>query len=131
MTNYPLVIGFCGSTSNGRKEALKAVAALHPQAVNVTVPPSVRATWRRGDHLELALTAEELLQVPVVMADISCLEEAEVIESFGGHVVHVEGLPSDDIPIQRDTLLITVTGENRGRYTDPQTTMEKLMELAA
>ncbi|MGL4504947.1 MAG: hypothetical protein ACRCUF_04350, partial [Aeromonas sobria] len=61
-----------------------------------------------------------------VICIITCHEEAESIEMKGGHVVHVEGNPSDDISIERHTLLLTLKSEGWGRYTTPAETLEKL-----
>lgn len=124
-TPRPLIVGLCGSTIAGRREALLALRELESKALNITIPPNVRATWRRGEALDDAIDAAGH-DHPLLLAKITCLEEAEAVESYGGHVVHVDGLPSDDIAIKRDSLLMTVSGVARGRYTTPEQTFEAL-----
>ncbi len=122
-----LIVGLCGSTINARRAAIEALKALEPEALDLTIPSNVRAPWRRGDALY-----EEFEATPaghVVLCDIQCAEEADTIECFGGFVVHVEGVPSDDTAIKRDTLLLTMKPEDRGRYTTPVNTLAKLKAI--
>lgn len=121
-----LIIALCGSTIGARKEALEAIKAHFPVCADLTVSTGVRATWRRGDALFDAIDAFKTSACPVALAIITCHEEAESVGMLGGHVVHVEGTPSDDISIERHTLLLTLREEGRGRYTTVDETVAKL-----
>ncbi len=122
-----LIVGLCGSTINARREAIEALMKLEPEALNLTIPSNVRAPWRRGDALYDTFEATE--PGHIIFCDIQCDEEADTIECFGGFVVHVEGVPSDEIAIKRDTLLLTMKTEDRGRYTTPANTLAKLKAI--
>ncbi|AWH14997.1 hypothetical protein [Aeromonas phage 85AhydR10PP] len=121
-----LIIALCGSTIGARKAALEAMQAHFPVCADLTVSGGVRATWRRGDALFDAIDAFKTSACPVALAIVTCREEAESVEMHGGHVVHVEGTPSDDISIERHTLLLTMREEGRGRYTTLTETLDKL-----
>ncbi|APU00467.1 hypothetical protein [Aeromonas phage 3] len=122
-----LIIALCGSTIGARKEAFEALYNHFPVCADLTVSSGVRATWRRGDALFDALDAFKSSASPVALAIITCHEEAESVNMMGGHVVHVEGTPSDDIAIERHTALLTMKTEGRGRYTTVTETVEKLL----
>lgn len=121
-----LIIALCGSTIGARREALNAISVALPGAIDLTIGSGTRATWRRGDALFDALDVFKTSGEKVAIAIITCHEEAESIEMQGGHVVHVEGTPSDDISIERHTLLLTMREEGRGRYTTVAETIDKL-----
>ena len=122
-----LIIALCGSTIEARKAALAAIKAILPEAVDLTIGSGTRATWRRGDALFDALDEFRTSGATEALAIITCHEEAESVEMMGGHVVHVEGTPSDDIAIQRHTKLLTMRSEGRGRYTTVADTVAQLI----
>ncbi|APU01218.1 hypothetical protein [Aeromonas phage 32] len=121
-----IIIALCGSTIGARKAAFEALSAEFPLVVDLTVSSGVRATWRRGDALFDALDAFKASASPVAMAIITCHEEADSVNMMDGHVIHVEGTPSDDIAIERHTMLLTMREEGRGRYTTVAETVAKL-----
>lgn len=123
-----LIIGLCGSTIQARKDAMEALSDRLPGTIDATIPAVVKAPWRRGDHLSASLATYDWAKHKNIIAIITSREEAEAVERHGGHVIHVEGTPSDEIAIQRHTLLITFAPESRGRYTTISDTLEKLGE---
>lgn len=129
-----LIIGLCGSTIGARRDAAELFADHLQDVKDVTISGAVRAAWRRGDHLLSELAANDPEHSPEppanVVAMITCREEAAAIEKMGGHVIHVEGNPSDDIAIKRDTILLTFKPEGRGRYTTISETLALLGEVA-
>ncbi|MGL4755348.1 MAG: hypothetical protein ACRCXB_23555 [Aeromonadaceae bacterium] len=127
--NDNLIIGLCGSTIGARKEALQLLFDALSDVKDVTIPGSVRATWRRGDALgEVLQEFNDTDGNGAAIAMITCREEAESIELFDGVIIHVEGNPSDDISIDRHHLLLTFKEQSRGRYTTLADTLVKLGE---
>ncbi|MGY3887214.1 hypothetical protein [Aeromonas aquatica] len=127
MTKAP-IIALCGSSVADRAAATEALASLLPAHVDLTIPKSVRVPWGREERLAAVLASAD--RMTPILISIACLEEADVVESLGGEVVHVQGLPSDDIPIERHHLMMTLA-EERGRYTNPVNTLIKILGRAA
>lgn len=121
----PIIIGLCGSTIAARQEALESLASQLGEHTDLTISGGVRAAWRRGDALFDALDELPVGHSPV-LCKITCHEEAESIEMKGGHVIHIEGNPSDDISIERHSILLTLKDEGRGRYITVSEAVEKL-----
>lgn len=122
-----VIIGLCGSRRIGRVEVLKHIAASHPEMADVTVSEYHRVPWGRAEKLAELIAAAD---APVIVAGIKSFEEAEVIEHLGGEVVHIDGAPSEDVPIKRKSILVTLN-EPRGRYVSLSTMMEQVKERAA
>ncbi|MGL5484549.1 MAG: hypothetical protein ACRDC7_21905 [Aeromonas veronii] len=124
-----MIVGVCGGSAIQRAEVIRLMRCIRGVEVStdVTVSSSIRAPWRRGEALANALDVEvaALAPTPLVVASINSFEESEEIEALGGHVIHIEGLPSDDVPIERSTIMVT-TGEPRGRYITPAMALEKM-----
>lgn len=108
----PLVIAFCGSTTRIRNEIITNLMSTIPGMGRNSVPTSIRAPWRRFPALEAKLADRDC---PTI-CEIHTREESELIERLGGVVVHVEGIPSADVPINRADLLVTRALSCRGRY---------------
>lgn len=126
--NKKIVVGICGGSIKQRAEVLKYIAHFSDgRGHDVTLPPSVRSSVRRGEALEQAI---ESSPSGFVIASIHAFEEAEVVEDFGGQVVHIDGLPSDDIPMSRESILVTLN-ETRGRYISPAAAYAELIKRAA
>lgn len=107
-----VIIGVCGSRRTGRVDVVSKILEVNPSADDQTVSIYHRVPWGRADKLEEQLKAAN---APVVVAGIKCLEEAMVVEALGGFVVHAEGSPSEEVPIKRDSILVTLR-QPRGRY---------------
>lgn len=125
--NGSIIIGLCGSTISARREAMELLSECLNKVADVTISGGVRAPWLRGDGLASKL--EEFAasnDADAAIAMITHREEAEAIEAAGGHVIHVEGTPSDEIAIKLNTILLTLKPTCRGRYTTVRATLEKL-----
>lgn len=123
-----VIVGVCGGTIEGRQSVVDAISDLtQGRANDITLSSSIRSSTRRGDAMDDAI---EGAMGSFLIASIQSFEEAEVIEAYGGEVVHIEGLPSDDIPMTKDSILVTLN-KARGRYITPLSAYAKLMERAA
>ena len=126
--NKKIVVGICGGSIKQRAEVLEYISYFSlGTGHDVTLPASVRSSVRRGEALEQAI---ESSPSSFVIASIHAFEEAEVVEGFGGQVVHIDGLPSDDIPMSRESILVTLN-ETRGRYISPAAAYAELIKRAA
>lgn len=122
-----VVVGICGGSIKQRAEVLEYISYFsNGVGHDVTLPASVRSSLRRGENLAQAI---ESSPASFVIASIHAFEEAEVVEEFGGQVIHIEGLPSDDIPMSRESILVTLN-ETRGRYVTPAKAYSMVMERA-
>ncbi|MGL4755213.1 MAG: hypothetical protein ACRCXB_22875 [Aeromonadaceae bacterium] len=119
-----IIVGLCGSRRIGRAGVISMIKALHPAAVDLTVSRCHRVPWGRAERLEATIAQCE---APVIVAGVCSFEEAQTIEKMGGHVVHIFGPPSEDVPIKRDSILTTMA-EPRGRYITVQDMLEQVRE---
>ncbi|MGL5589036.1 MAG: hypothetical protein ACRDDI_13365 [Aeromonas veronii] len=116
-----VIIGLIGGGKTARREMVKEFVKLNPSTTfDATVSRYYRTPWGRAEQLNDGLAVAEL---PIVVADIRCLEEAMVIEDAGGFVMHVQGTPTDEVAMTRDSILVSAT-EQRGRYVYPHTALE-------
>ena len=110
-----IIIGLVGGGKTSRREMVKEFTKLDPHLFDASVSSFHRTPWGRAEQLDAALGRTES---PLVVADIKCLEEAMVIEDAGGFVMHVQGTPSDEVAIAKDSILLSAT-DCRGRYIHP------------
>lgn len=126
-----VIIGVCGSRRQGRSLFInsmkdKMIIAGVKGIDDSTVSESVRVPWGRAGALADRVTsALGDSDVSVIIAGIKNLEEAQVIWDVGGYVVHFEGPPSEEIPIKRDTIMITL-GDPRNRYVSVNTALTQM-----
>lgn len=119
-----VIIGLAGGGKTNRREMVKVFMALMDgKSKDITVSKCWRTPWGRAERLDSAIAATDC---PVLVAGINCLEEAMTIEDAGGIVIHVDGPPSEEISIARDSLLVTAK-EPRGRYLSPGDALQRAM----
>lgn len=78
------------------------------------------------DDFVLRLTDVRATLSGVVLPHIKTDEEACLIRKKGGVILHLFGVPSDDIPIHKDDLLVTTKTGGERHYLDP---VEALSEI--
>lgn len=125
-----VIIGLAGGGKTNRKAMVKTFLELLEgtgKIEDITVSKFHRVPWGRAEKLDEAIAKSD---TPVLVAAVNCLEEAMTIEDAGGVVIHVDGPPSEEIPIQRESMLVTPKTP-RGRYVPPAFALARVMDLVA
>ncbi|MGL5285930.1 MAG: hypothetical protein ACRC8D_07295 [Aeromonas sp.] len=122
-----VIIGLCGGRPGCRSVAVQVLQDIEPTAVDVGIGQHIRVPWGRSSRLKVALRSAD---ADVLLCGINCLEEAQVVEAAGGFVVHIDSIPSEEVPIRRDSILMTL-GQARGRYVTPPVAMMQCKEKAS
>ena len=128
-----LLIGIAGANATARERVARAMR--DAQICTVSVYTDAPAQ-RFGSHAEVARRMQRLegmiSATPakgaecLVVAHVVHRVEAERIRKLGGHVVHVEGVPSDEVPIVRGDLLATATKDGHRHFIDGEAALSEL-----
>lgn len=124
-----LLIGIAGANPLARDRVASAMvsAKVCKVALYSDAPLRSETAQARVDRLNEMIKATpakgaECLLVPHVVRG----EESRRIRELGGHVVHVEGVPSDEVPIVRGDLLVTATDGGHRHFIDSAAALSEL-----
>lgn len=128
-----LVIGIAGANAVARERVARAMKKAGVCGVSVYVDtPAKQGTSHNSAKRRLQHMNEMIAATPAKGAE--CLVVAHVVDApqgrrirdLGGHVVHVEGVPSDEVPIVRGDLLVTATEGGHRHFIDGQAALSEL-----
>lgn len=133
-----LLVGIAGANPLARERV-----ALDMQAAGVccvSLYEDVPAQ-RFGAHTEVARRMQRLdgmiSSTPakgaqcLVAVHVVHRQEADRLRKLGGYVVHVEGVPSDEVPIVRGDLLVTATQGGHRHFIDGESALSELWVKSA
>lgn len=128
-----LLIGIAGANPLAREQVAKAMKKAGVCGVSVySDAPKQQGSSPRNAQRRLKHMNEMIAATPAKGAE--CLVVAHVvhdaqgrrIRELGGHVVHVEGAPSDEVPIVMGDLLVTATVGGHRHYIDGEAALSEL-----
>ncbi|WP_417788202.1 hypothetical protein [Stutzerimonas xanthomarina] len=128
-----LLIGIAAANPLAREQVAKAMEAAGVCSVScysdtpAKANNSPREMLRRLDRLNEMIKATPAKGAECLVA-VHLVHEVEAsrIRSLGGYVVHVEGVPSDEVPIVRGDLLVTATDGGHRHFIDGQSALSEL-----
>lgn len=125
-----LIIGLVGGCEHRREEVAQAVvgvgrARLVAYAMRVPKSGRLRADLLRDVVLKFDHGKER--DRGLVLTHVKTWEEADYIRALGGQLWHVEGVPSSEIAIQRDDLMVTPRAGGVRHYLDPVEALSETM----
>ena len=112
-----LLIGIAGANATARERVARAMR--DAQICTVSVYTDAPAQ-RFGSHAEVARRMQRL--EGMISATPAKGAECLVV----AHVVHVEGVPSDEVPIVRGDLLATATKDGHRHFIDGEAALSEL-----
>ncbi len=128
-----LLIGIAGANPLARERVARAMRDAEICSVSLYVDAPAQ---RFGAHTEVARRMQRLDEMIsatpakgaqcLVVAHVVHRVEAERIRKLGGHVVHVEGVPSEEVAIVRGDLLATATKGGHRHFIDGMTALSEL-----
>ena len=128
-----LLIGVAGANALARERVAKAMKAAGVCGVSVYIDApkqqgvSPRNAQRRLKHMNEMIAATPAKGAEcLVVAHVVHEAQALRIRELGGYVVHVEGVPSDEVPIKRGDLLVTATVGGNRHFIDGEAALSQL-----
>lgn len=133
-----LLIGIAGANPLARKRVAEAmqVAGVCVVSLYEDVPSQRYAAHtevaRRMQRLDSMISSTPAKGAQCLIAvNVVYQQEADRIRKLGGYMVHVEGVPSDAVPIVRGDLLVTATQGGHRHYIDGETALSELWVKSA
>lgn len=128
-----LLIGIAAANATARECVAKAMkkAGVCGVSVYIDAPPKENAS-HKGADARLKSMNEMIAATPakgaecLVVAHVVHEPQARRIRQLGGHVVHVEGVPSDEVPIVRGDLLVTAKAGGNRHFVDAEAALSEL-----
>lgn len=128
-----LLIGVAGANALARERVAQAMKKAGVCGVSVYIDaPKQQGVSPRNAQRRLKHMNEMIVATPAKGAE--CLVVAHVvheaqalrIRELGGYVVHVEGVPSDEVPIAMGDLLVTATAGGHRHFIDGEAALSEL-----
>lgn len=111
-----LIFALVGGSVNAREEVTKQFAKhIGGSGVIYSMPDSIPQA-RRLSLLKNQFNPRGNSFRILLLNQLSELAEFEWVRSVGGYVVHVDGLPSNVVPMKEDDLYVTARKSERGRF---------------
>lgn len=128
-----LLIGISGANSLAREVVAKAMKNAGVCGVSVySDAPRKRDESPRSAARRLKNMNEMISATPangaecLIISHVIYKRQASRIRELGGFVVHVEGVPSDEVPIERGDLLVTASLGGHRHFIDGEAALSEL-----
>jgi hypothetical protein len=126
-----LIIGLVGGTEARRDAVASAFEKVGKARLGVFAlrsPAEGKERARLLDDVILKFDDGKSRDMGLILSHVKTPEEAELIRMKGGHLLHVDGVPSSCIPIHRSDLMVTAKPGGDRHYLDP---LEALSEITS
>lgn len=127
-----LLIGIAGGNSLAREVVAKAMKDAGVCGVSIYSDEpckryeSSKTAARRLVHMNEMISATPAKGAEcLVVSQVLYKPQAERIRELGGYVVHVEGVPSDEVPIVMGDLLVTATAGGNRHFVDGEAALSE------
>ena len=111
-----LIMALVGGSEKARANVVQQLAMLiNAQGVIFTMPPALSKPDRLA-LLQTKFNPARAISRLLLLNNLNSIEEFDWVRRFGGYVVHVDGLPSDVVPMQQHDFYVTAGKNSRGRF---------------